>query len=180
MLEAYKVVPNPERVVKWLVERIQPQLKPDVSRYARGRLRAWLRVEPTLTNPTRLMPGVEVSDRVLERLAELIEWNFDYCLVTHSGPKGVGISPHRDASYCGWEGRGLHLSGECQFQYWCERQQVDQAGPRVDLGADAGPTETLLLLPGQCTRFNVKNLHAAEPGPDRWALNFWRKKPERA
>jgi hypothetical protein len=180
VLEQYLTIANPERVVAWLEQELRSQLKPDVSNYARGRLRAWLRTEPTLTNPTRELPGVEVSDQVLGRLAELIEWDFDYCLVTNSGARAAGISPHRDAAFTGWEGRGLHLSGECLFTYWCDRQLVDGPGPRANLNSEAEPTQSLVLLPGQCTRFNVKNLHAAEPGPDRWALNFWRRKPAKA
>lgn len=168
MIEICHTLANCDKIASWLEEIIRPRLKADVSNYAKGRLRAWLRVEPPLssTQPTR--PGVEVDDKVWDRLAELINWPFDFCLITYSGDeKAVGIAPHRDASYANYTARSLHISGECRFDFWEKRNATK----------DTPPSHELILQPGQVTEFNCKHLHAATPGTKRWNINFWRKKP---
>lgn len=175
MIEVCSTVPNPDRLAAWLDRTIRPHLRPDVSRYARGRLRAWLRVEPTLTSPTRRLPGVPVDDRVWSRLGELLGRPFDYCLVTYSGDdQAIGIGPHRDAAFADFEAFGLHASGEARFDYWMGRPAFGFApDARAFDPARDDPTHSLVLSPGQVVRFNCKNLHAATPGPGRWGLNFW-------
>lgn len=131
MIEVVRSVP-PEKVVKWLEDKIKPALTPDVSNYAKGRLR------------------------------DLIGWDWEYCLVTYSGERdeGISISPHRDASYADYEAWGWHLSGTAEFQYWEGRHAFGYApnsqefDPKVD-----PPTHTLSLKPGDVLRFNCKNLH---------------------
>ena len=44
MLDADEV----DDIIAWLEKDIRPHLKPDVSRYARGRQRVWFGVEPPL------------------------------------------------------------------------------------------------------------------------------------
>jgi hypothetical protein len=175
MIEIARSIPNPAKIAAWLETTIRPTLRPDVSRYARGRLRAWLGVEPQLVAPHADRPGVLVPEKILTRLRELMEWDFDYCLVTYSGDEvAVGISPHRDAGCLSYEGYGLHLTGECRFDYWSSRQSFTGPGRVVEVGEE--PTHSLLLQPGEVVRFNTKNLHAASPGVGRWNINFWRKK----
>lgn len=165
MIQVVATLPNPDAIVRWLESTIRPCLTPDVSNYAKGRLRCWLGTEPTLTKPARLLPGTEVDPRVLNRLAELISWPFDFCLATYSGDEiGVGIKPHRDAYFARHEARSLHLSGECLWSYWRDRGGIEL------------PHDELLLEPGQVIAFDCKRLHAAAPGPKRWNLNFWRRK----
>jgi hypothetical protein len=52
-------------LLTWLERTIRPALKPDISNYAKGRLRCWLGTEPTLTSPTRLLRGLECPKRLL-------------------------------------------------------------------------------------------------------------------
>lgn len=190
MIEVIKTVPNPENLEAWLSKTVRKALKPDISKYAKGRLRAWLGDEPMLFAPFDVRPGLQVDERITARLKELIEWNFDFCLVTYSGDTDpVGIAPHMDAGYADFEARSIHVSGECQFDYWQARDTFG-AGPRktdyhldrstgtvmLD-GRPAVPTHTLLLKPGQVTAFNSKNPHAASPSVARWNINFWKRKP---
>lgn len=177
MIEVVKRVGDIARLHSWLETHVRGHLKPDVSKYAQGRLRAWLGVEPTLTSPTRLLQGMPVERRYLERLAEIIGWQFDYCLATYSGDvEAKGITAHRDASYADYEGWGLNVSGEAEFKYWEGRQSFGYSPCVREYTAQDPPTQILTLKPGDVTRFNVKNLHAATPGAKRWALNFWRGK----
>lgn len=181
MIEVYNSIPEHRRAAleHWLRDQVRPHLKPDVSGYARGRLRAWLEVEPSLTNPVTHRPGLPVGSSTLNALATLIDWRFDYCLVTFSGDEQpIGITPHRDARYADFEARGLNVCGSCVFDYWEGRRSFGRgpAHKEYDPKTDA-PTSRLQLKPGDCLRFNCKNLHAASPSADRWALNFWRRQP---
>lgn len=146
------------KLAQWL-ETLKPRLKPDVSVYAKGRLRCWLGVEPSLTRVVTERPGVEVSPKIINRLTEIIEWRFDYCLVTFSAEAAIGITPHRDASFADREARGLNVTGYCQFSY-----------------SSPGVTETVMLEPGDLIKFDCKNVHGAVPNSNRWGMNFWRKK----
>jgi hypothetical protein len=189
-VEVYKTIPNPDRLAAWLESVVRPALSPDVSKYARGRLRVWLGDEPNLFAPFDTRPGLAVSERVLARLKELVEWDFDFCLATYSGDeRAVGIAPHMDAGYADFEARSVHVSGECLFNYWENRATLGAGkvtgGFHLDRttyevlkdGKPAAPTHPLVLVPGNVTRFNCKDPHSASPGARRWNLNFWRKKP---
>lgn len=179
MIEIARKIPNPENIEQWLLAHVKAHLRPDVSNYAKDRLRKWLRIEPPLSPSRPYLPGLPVQDAVWDRLKELIEWDFDYCLVTYSGDeKAIGIDPHRDAGYADYEAYGLHICGECRFDYWMGRPTFgygpssQEHDPRKD-----DPTHSLVLVPGDLVRFNCKNLHSAAPGVKRWNLNFWKKKP---
>lgn len=191
MIEVTHTLANCDRLAAWLERTIRPQLRPDVSNYAKSRLRAWLRTEPPLSAPRDAVPGVPVADRLWDRLAELIEWRFDYCLVTYSGDEQpIGITPHRDAGFANYEARNLHLTGECKFDYWLDYPefryttregrtpyQVNPRTGKVTLhGKVVEPTHNLIMQPGNVVIFNAKNPHAASPSSKRWNLNFWRRK----
>lgn len=191
MIALQHIVPNPDRIVNWLDTTIRPVLKPDVSNYAKGRLRAWIGVEPMLFAPFDTKPAVPIDQKILDRLAEIIEWPFDFCLVTYSGDTDpVGIAPHMDAGYADFEARSIHLSGECQLDYWASRTTLGRSPQTTPFLVDRGtgvvsltgqpvePTTRVLLQPGQVTAFNCKCPHAASPGVRRWNANFWRKKPK--
>jgi hypothetical protein len=182
MIQTTHSIANTDRLAAWLERLVRPHLTPDVSSYARGRLRAWLGVEPPLSSHGRERPGLDVGQRAMDRLAELIEWGFDFCLVTYSGdgPVGVGIGPHRDASYADFEARGLHVSGEAVFRHWRDYEGLGRSRRVGNHTGDDPPTTVLTLTPGQVLAFNCKDQHAAEPGPHRWGLNFWRRKPQAA
>lgn len=179
MIEIAKQVPNISKVEDWLNSYIRHYLKPDVSSYAKGRLRTWLQKEPTLTSPTRILTGTPVDDRILDRLRDLIGFPFDFCLVTYSGDDTpIGISPHRDASYADFEAYALHVSGECRFDYWQGRKAFGKAPNEREFDPKSeAPTDSLLLSPGDVVHFNCKNVHAASPGVKRWNINFWKAKP---
>lgn len=178
MIEIYKTLNNAERLTKWMDQFIRPAMTEDPSSYAKGRLIAWLDKRPTFGKDWVVKPGVTVPDNVIPKLKEWIEWDFDFCLVTYSGEgdSGNGILPHRDSSYADYEARGLHLSGEAKFDYWNSRQSF---GFSQDTGISpktSDPTHSLILKPGEVMKFNCKNVHSADPGPNRWGLNFWKQK----
>lgn len=180
MIEVCQTLANVDRLADWLYKVVRPHLRKDVSGYARKRLRVWLRTEPTLTYPTRLLPGLSVEDGILDRLKEMIEWDFDFCLVTYSGDMNpVGITPHRDACFADYEAYGLHVTGECRFDYWCDKESFGKSSGAGLVKSSDLPTHSLLLEPGQVIRFNCKNLHAATPSVGRWNLNFWKAKEGR-
>ena len=178
MIEVYRRVDESicQRLKTWLETAITPRLRPDVSGYARGRMRAWLGVEPSLTDPVRLTPGVPLNESLKKRLADVIDWSYDYALVTYSGESvPIGITPHRDARYADYEAVGLNVSGTCEFRYWEGRQSFGKSRSVVEHTPSVDPpTHTLTLQPGDCVRFNCKNFHSASPSVDRWNINFWR------
>ncbi len=164
------------KILTWCEKILRPQLTKDVSNYAVGRERLWLHHEPMLFKPFHTKPAVECHPKTWNRLRELIEWEFDYCLVTYSGTQGIGISPHRDAGYANYEAYGLNISGTCEFHYWNDRQSFT-GGVSSGFAPHTQPaTDILHLKAGDVTRFNCKNLHSATPSANRWAMNFWRKK----
>ena len=169
MIELTKNIET-ERIKAYL-ETLKPYLKSDVSNYAKGRQRLWLGAEPLLYRPFNSIPGHPVEEKVLDRFRELIEFDFDFCLVTFSGDPPIGIEPHRDAGYADFLAYGLNI-GNCKFEYWNSKQTLDKNFPSVPCEI---PT-VLNLVPGDVIRFNCKNLHAAYPSPNRWGINFWRKK----
>lgn len=150
---------DPTATLRWLESHVRPHLRPDVSNYAPGRLRAWLGIEPALHRAFRSQPGVDVGDDLWDGLQALLHFRFDYALVTWSGG-GQGITAHRDAGYAASEAVGWNISGTCVFRYF-----DDETGT---------PTHVLTLQPGDVIRFDCKKRHAAEPSANRWAMNFWR------
>ena len=152
----------------WLDGQIRPALVPDVSAYASGRLRCWLRTEPPLSTSQHEKPGFKVQDGIWRRLEQLIDWPFDFCLVTYSGAMATGIEPHRDASYADYEAVGLNVTGS-----FGQARDTHGYNPAKD-----APTHVLELSPGNVIRFNCKNVHGAKPSAHRWAMNFWRRKPD--
>jgi hypothetical protein len=151
---------------KYLEDTCKSSLLPDVSNYAKGRLRLWLNKEPMLFSPFDIKPGFQVKDKIILRLQEIIEWDFDYALVTYSGDTNpIGIGPHRDAGYAAYEAMSINVSGECEFKFWPIRDSKGQDEPIITI-----------LKPGDVTSFNCKHLHSANPTVKRWNINFWKKK----
>lgn len=176
MIELLRTV-DTSRLETWLNNNLRSKLTADKSNYAKGRLKAWLRTEPMLFAPFNTVPGVECSDKVIERLAEIIQWQFDFVLVTFSGDSATGITPHRDAGFADYETYGLNINGSTQFDYWCTKESFGYAKETVKLNAKTDePTHELQLQPGQVFRFNCKNEHSATPSAGRWGMNFWRRK----
>jgi hypothetical protein len=181
MIEIVKSLPNPEKIQKWLEDSIRPHLTQDVSNYAKGRLRCWLGIEPALFSPFNIKPAVNVSLPILTRIREILGWDFQFALVTYSGDEeAIGISPHRDAGYADYEAYSINVSGEAKFDYWCDRQSFDGShrGKLIRTSGITDPTHSLILKPGEVTRFNCKNLHSCTPSAKRWNINFWKAKPK--
>ncbi len=176
MIEVYRAKPyNRENLLKTL-ENIKPSLIPDFSNYAKNRPRVWLGIEPSLNSSGKEKPGYPISSQTKQRLAEIIDWEWDFCLLIFSGPEAIGISPHRDASYADYEGRGFNITGTAEFHYWNDRKSFGKS-PSTGVKMTDPPTDIIQLGPDDCIKFNVKNPHAAIPAPNRWSMNFWRRKP---
>lgn len=154
---------DPTMVVPWLEARVRPFLKPDVSNYAKGRMRAWIGTEPSLHRAFPPKPGIDVSDEEWAWLQGLLAFPFDYALVTWSGAEATGILPHRDAGYAAPVALGWNLSGTCRFDYFEEET--------------GSPSHSLALMAGDVIRFDCKKRHAAQPSANRWGMNLWRAKP---
>jgi len=168
---------DPEAMRSFLVEVFGPYLTPDVSNYAKGRLRVWVGTEPSLSPRGWARPGLQVHSDVVDAFAEIIGWEFDYWLVTYSGDRqAVGIQPHRDAGYADYEAYGLNCVGECTFSYWNDRKAFGYARSSGTASMNGAPTDIVRMVPGTVVRFNCKNPHAADPLPGRWGMNFWRAK----
>jgi hypothetical protein len=167
-----------DAILKWLEYFVVGSLRPDVSNYAKGRLRTWIRTEPPLSPKAKERPGeIDITDKLWTRLEDIIEWKFDYCLVTYSGSvKAIGITPHRDSSFAAYEAMGLNVSGTCKFRYWNERNGFDAVKPTNSFPPNEPASHVFDLVPGDLVRFNCKNVHSAEPSIDRWNMNFWKKK----
>lgn len=163
------------QIAAWCRDALPRYLTPDVSNYAKGRLRCWLGEEPPLGRGDS-KPGVPVDDATWANLERWIEWRFDYCLVTFSGDPPVGILPHRDASFCGFEGMGWNISGTCRFSYWMGRESFGRSPDLKNYTPEHPPTHVVEMTPGTLVRFCVKNLHSAGPSRNRWGMNFWRVK----
>lgn len=174
MIEVVRQV-DPGPIQAWLETYIRPSLTPDVSNYAKGRLRCWLGWEPMLYAPFTSKPAVPTRDETWLWLQDALSIRFDYCLVTWSGPDATGILPHRDAGYADYEAWGWHVNGDCRFDYWNDRQSFYAAMSSGEAPSDGPPTHQLGLRPGDLVRFNCKNTHAATPSVGRWNLNFWRR-----
>lgn len=174
MIEIARQV-DPTGVLAWLNRYMGPYLSQDVSNYAKGRLRCWLDVEPDLRAPYASRPAAPCADETWAWLEAAIGERFDYCLITYSGPDAQGILPHRDAGYADYEAWGWHVSGECRFDYWNDRQSFGR-GPSTGVLSHGPATHSVQLRPGDLVHFNCKNQHTATPGAHRWNLNFWRCK----
>jgi len=158
-------------IIAWLEEDIRPHLKPDVSRYARGRMRVWLGVEPPLDTPSNHSQPFRAGLRSPE-FANLIadifhedvaassrfkDWQPETALVSVGG----NIAAHRDATYADAWSLGINL-GRCVWSIASERH-------------NARPDFHMNLSGGEVFMFNAKHVHAvSEAADDRWAINAWR------
>lgn len=178
MIETHRLEYDEEELREYLDRTVRPHMTPDISNYAKGRLRVWIGTEPSLSKHGKPKPGLQLP-KMAQAFADRINWPFDYCLVTYSGDVNpIGISPHRDASYADYEAYGWNLVGESKFLYWNDRQSFGKSASSGMAPHSGPPTHEINLAPGTVVRFNCKNLHAAIPLPRRWGVNFWRAKPD--
>jgi hypothetical protein len=149
-----KVQTNKTDLRRWCEEKISI-LTPDVSNYAKGRLRLWLFAEVDLR-----------SGAVREGYYDERIWNFaqrvypgcDIGLLTFNG----GIKYHRDHNYATPNTRGINL-GSAIFGI-------------------KDPNEVLYQLKdGDIYEFNCKKEHAVlSHSPDRFSLTFWKMRDKYA
>lgn len=157
LLESYEV----DDLVALLEGQIKPRLSSDVSNYAKGRDRAWLKIEPQLTSRSEdkihlqeVIP-LPLVEKVIWKIFKMIGFNPDTVLCVH-GP--VGIKPHRDGSYAAQQAAGINL-GEVK---WFYEEGTSGKPKQIDLPVGAVYT------------FNCKKLHGAVPvNQNRWAINGW-------
>lgn len=140
-------------------------LTPDVSNYAKGRMRCWLESEGPLSATRAWQPAYH-DERLWSFIIKNVWPEAELGMVTY-GP--VGIKAHRDATYADWEARIVNL-GEVKGWQYTPGYSTFGSGPQVKR-----PSITLLLKEGEVIRFNCKNEHEViGPAEDRWAINLWR------
>lgn len=179
MIEVVKILDADRlsRVHELLENLVRPHLSPDHSNYSKGRLRAWLGVEPPLIQTMDYKAGVPAAQEHYDLLKDCLDWDFNFCLCTWSGDVDpVGILPHRDSGFASYEAHSLNITGTCTFNYWNGRNSFGKAADTHWYSTNDAPTHTLQLIPGTHARFNCKNLHQAIPSAKRWNINFWRQK----
>lgn len=108
-----------------LVRPYYHKLSPDVSSYAKGRLRAWVQAEAPLSDNQNFRKGIEdpklwqwIQNACKQAsINGFTDWKPDIALITWSGTgdDGVGISEHRDAGYSDYPAMTINLTGTCLF-----------------------------------------------------------------
>ena len=142
------------------------KLEPDVSRYASGRMRAWLNVQPSFGRDWTVTPAHE-DDRLSRFLDHIIPMPWDLALVS----RGSGIRLHRDATYAQPRAFTLNLGAACVYEY--ENVWRDYS---LHSRRNGAPREAHVVNAGELVEFNCKNRHAAILDADadkRWAINIW-------
>ena len=155
-----------KQLVHLLETRVRPSLTPDVSNYARGRVRCWLNLEAPLSNRQDWRPGLQVPDlwrhlKTIWQRAGMGGEAPDTALAIYGE---IGIRPHRDATYAA----NLALTVNLGRVRW---------GWTPDRGSnDDRDMVWQTLTGGEVLKFDCKHRHAAHPAPDRWAIVCWRSK----
>ena len=153
--------------LRLLDAHVRPSLAQDVSSYARGRTRCWLRWEGPLSQSQGYRPGLNVPPLWNEielcwRTAGLQGFP-DLALAIYGS---IGIQPHRDASYAASVALSINL-GPMEWGWCPDRQSNDD--------------HDLVWLPmtgGEITVFDCKHRHAArQVAADRWGIIAWQTKP---
>lgn len=159
------------RCVAFLEEEVRPHLESDVSRYARGRQRVWMGVQPPLDTETNhsqpFTSGLAcqtfwdmltvISEETPWRTSRFANWFPETALVSVGG----NILPHRDATYADAWSLGINF-GPCRWSIASDRES-------------ARPDFHMNLVGGEVFMFNAKHVHAvSEAAADRWAINAWR------
>lgn len=162
------------------LENYWTHLESDISNYARGRKRFWLKEEPPLSKHGSYKPAVQPYERLNNFLTSICKKagiKFHFALVA-KGEKG--IQWHRDAAYAGWKAVSINL-GACTWGY-CHAYdgygyEKVQTGPHKFKGNKPVDFYQLELTGGEVLLFNPKNLHKASPNNnDRISINIWEQK----
>ena len=148
-------------LIELLERSVRSQLTCDVSTYARGRKRTWLKMEPQLTSNAKEIINIKPVPEHHE--LESLIWdifrsvNFEPSMALCINGD-VGILPHRDGSYAAALAAGINL-GAVDWVY----------------GKGWGSEIERIYLPvGAVYIFDCKRVHGATPiDPNRWAVNGW-------
>lgn len=153
---------TPARQEQIIAHLMTVPLRADVSNYAKGRLRAWIGMEPHLSpDRSKDKPG-EIDDKIFNYCTKVFEEFFrvDYVLVTFSAKQATGISYHRDAGYCKGDAGTINLGGAL-----------------FGIKDRAEKNEQLFeLTGGEVIVFDSKAPHFCNPQPNRWAIHCWQGK----
>jgi hypothetical protein len=154
---------------RWLIEKLESHreaLTPDVSNYAKGRLRYWLQYQALLRRD-----GGYTNDAVRdEELWAFLQQIYPEAQLGLAIYGEVGIGPHRDHTYADPHGVAINL-GEVEGWSYQNRRTSLALYPELP---DA-PTTIFHPRVGAVWHFNTKNLHAViNPAPDRWAVFLWK------
>ncbi len=142
----------------------------DVSNYARGRQRSWLRHEAPLSD-ARPWRTANQNQELWDEIQEICH---QISFVPEVGLASIGgeITAHRDASYADWRAVGINL-GITTFGYELSYPEFKWAPPS-ELVSPPQVSHTQ-LVGGEVFEFNCKNRHwTSNVAPDRWGINLWR------
>ena len=188
----------PPEVIAY-VEANRSLLTPDHSQYANERLRCWLGAEAPLTDSRGFLPVPEAfgyDSRLWIWLDKFCKHHLDFepeLALLHVGGANCGdpeeapeqghggecgILQHRDAAYADFCAVGINIIGEATFGYRSHYPHQDRWTPTAEQIRNP-PLEHVKMTAGTCVKFNCKNPHFAQVGPNRWCINAWRVSAKR-
>lgn len=176
MLNTLKIIDtlSPQKVSQ-IKEHILTNLAflatPDVSNYAKGRLRLWLNQEPTFAKEYTIKPAIQ-DDRLWQYICTIYRKVYgitpSFALVA---VKDTNIKLHRDATYAGWKALSINL-GQCTWHY-----QECYPDYRYSKQVSNPTTIETELYGGEVISFNPKNPHGvSNASEDRISINIWSSK----
>lgn len=176
--------------LKYIEEKCKQLLTKDFSNYAKGRLRVWIGCEAPLTDSQKF------KKCELDYKSNMWTWLYGFCkeklnfepeiALMHLGgadcsnpeeqPKDgrggeCGILEHRDAGYADYCAVGINITGNAIFGYKNCYKTQDCWAKEQDMNA---PIQLVKMTQGTCVKFNCKNPHFAQCGPNRWCINAWK------
>lgn len=168
MLEVVQTL-NSEQMeeLKTILNSLKDNLQPDVSNYAKGRMRFWIEHEWDLAAKV-FKPSLK-HPRLWEICKDI--WPQAQLGLAAFGP--IGIKLHRDDSYAAFEAYTINLGYVDCWQY----ERIYPEYKWVPPNQTINPPEfiELSIKPGDVIRFNCKNRHSpVNPSNDRWSINLWK------
>lgn len=164
----HRISQRNQQLIREDLENYKQYLKPDISRYAKGRQRFWFKAEWDLRHKKfRKAIQIERLDNYLQALGI----SYDLGMIAYGEN---GIHWHRDDSYANFVAYTINLSSK-PFEWG---YQPNYPGYQYSKQVDA-KKQIYLLQPGDIIKFNCKNPHATlGKDPERWAISLWTVKPK--
>jgi hypothetical protein len=151
------------------LESLDHHLQADVSNYAKGRMRLWLKWQYNLKDGG-ISPAIEPSQRLWNyctAICKLTKFEPDLGLVAKGN---TGISLHRDARYADFKAVSIQI-GKAEWTYDC---QYPAYGWVPNEKKNPSNPETI-VLEDCAVVFNCKNPYTARPlSEDRYSINLWK------